>query len=239
MLVSFSDTHMTDGTFGETVSQEAFDLFADQIAELARKRRATEVRLVLLGDGLDLLRSNLWLQHPPKVRPWEPAGRAQEELVLKIVQNTLRHNRQALRHLADLPRRVAARTRLPREAICLEYVLGNHHWLLNRYSSVRKPITGAFDLHSRYVPNGFPLEVGEELADHPLRCEALRRLMEIDNVRPYASICSWVHEAIRQLGHDDGAVADAARTAIGRCALRFMKDAGLRRLLIWSPQGNN
>ncbi len=69
MLVFFSDIHLTDGTSGETINAGAFDIFADQVADLARKRKAKEVRLVLLGDGLDVIRSTRWLDDPKGPRP--------------------------------------------------------------------------------------------------------------------------------------------------------------------------
>ena len=81
MLVFFSDIHLTDGTSGETINEGAFELFADQLVDLADKRQARELRLVLLGDGLDIVRSSRWIG-PHAVRPWTPAGSNQEELTL-------------------------------------------------------------------------------------------------------------------------------------------------------------
>ncbi|MBN2584930.1 MAG: hypothetical protein JXL80_17835 [Planctomycetes bacterium] len=156
MLVLFSDIHLTDGTSGETINQEAFDLFADQVAELARKRRADEVRLVLLGDGLDLLRSSLWNRAADGVRPWSPPSARQQAIVAEITAAILRANRQAFDHLCDIPRRVSSRCRLSRSDVSLDYVVGNHDWLINRYASTRRLVAGRLDLHSRYVRHGFP-----------------------------------------------------------------------------------
>ena len=279
MLVLFSDIHLTDGTSGETINQEAFDLFADQVAELTRKRQANEVRLVLLGDGLDLVRSNRWGAGPDAVRPWSGPSRRQERTAGEITAAILDRNREALDHLADLPRRVAGRSRLRRADVTLEYVLGNHDWLINRYASTRKMVAGRLDLHSRYVQEGFPevfhssrqdydlvarhgdifdglnydagqgrdassigdaivvelldrfpIEVARELADHPSAQEILHRLKEIDNVRPYGQICSWVSETMRRLGRGDPRFTRAARTAMERCSRHFLENPQLRHL---------
>jgi len=279
MLVLFSDIHLTDGTSGETINQETFDLFADQVAELARKRDANEVRLVILGDGLDLIRSSLWNRGAGEVRPWSRAGREQERIVNEIVASILRRNREALDYLADTPRRVAGRSRLGRDNVTLEYVLGNHDWLVNRYRSTRKMVAGRLDLHSNYVRRGFPLvlhsprgqydlvarhgdvfdslnyntgrgrdassigdaivvelldrfpfEVTRELDGHPCSSDILLRLKEIDNVRPYGQIFSWVGETMRNLGRGDPRFTRAARVAMERCAKHFLGDPHLRAL---------
>ena len=108
MLVFLSDIHLTDGSSGETINAGAFDLFADQVAALARKRQATEVRVVLLGDGLDVIRSVRWLGTYVAVRPWSRASAEQESLLLEILGGILDYNREALTYLSDLPARVAA-----------------------------------------------------------------------------------------------------------------------------------
>ena len=69
MLIILSDLHLNDGTTGETLSPEAFALFADRLKELAitaswrsdgAYRPIERIDLVLLGDVLDLLHSSRW-----------------------------------------------------------------------------------------------------------------------------------------------------------------------------------
>ena len=61
MLIILSDLHLNDGTTGETLSPEAFALFADRLKELAitaswrsdgAYRPIERIDLVLLGDVL-------------------------------------------------------------------------------------------------------------------------------------------------------------------------------------------
>lgn len=104
MLVFFSDIHLTDGTSGETINAGAFDIFADQVADLARKRKAKEVRLVLLGDGLDVIRSTQWPEDPEGPRPWSEDSAAPKALTEAILQATLDANGKALDFLAGVSR---------------------------------------------------------------------------------------------------------------------------------------
>ena len=158
MLILFSDTHLTDGSSGETINQEAFDLFADQVADLARKRQAAEVRLVLLGDGLDVIRSSFWLDHPGGIRPWSAAGPAQERLTLAILGAIFRRNRESLAHLRELGRRVSSRSCVPQGRVTFDYLLGNHDWLINRYTSTRAAVARELGLAGHYVSGRFPTE---------------------------------------------------------------------------------
>jgi UDP-2,3-diacylglucosamine pyrophosphatase LpxH len=76
MLVIVSDLHFTDATAGKhNLPSEAFqEVFLSDIIELARKKRAKELKLLLLGDIPDLIRSEQWLTVPPANRPWGQNG---------------------------------------------------------------------------------------------------------------------------------------------------------------------
>jgi len=76
MLVLFSDIRLTDGSSGETINAEAFGQFADQVADLADRRGASHVRLVLLGDGLDIIRSTRWSEDSPACQGRRKRGRS-------------------------------------------------------------------------------------------------------------------------------------------------------------------
>ena len=67
MLVIISDLHLTDGTGAATISPGAFDIFAEQLHDLAASaswrvdgsyRPLERIDLVLLGDVLDVIRSS-------------------------------------------------------------------------------------------------------------------------------------------------------------------------------------
>lgn len=78
MLVVLSDLHFTDGTAGdhnlppETLSRV---ILSDWMT-LAARCRAVELRVVLLGDILDLVRTERWFDLPPEHRPWGREGLA-------------------------------------------------------------------------------------------------------------------------------------------------------------------
>jgi hypothetical protein len=72
MLVLVSDLHLTDERTARNVNPEAFKLFGAEVAATARKRGARETILVLLGDIIDLVRTDYWLRQrlAPDERPW-------------------------------------------------------------------------------------------------------------------------------------------------------------------------
>ncbi len=157
MLVFFSDIHMTDGTAAQNVNAGAFEMFADQVIELAQKREANEVRLVLLGDGFDVIRTSRWLDDEHGVRPWSPPSSEQEQTLLEILRDTVDRNRAGLDFLRALPRRVAERSKVPEERVTVDYVIGNHDWPIARYRSTREFAVRELGLPPEYVEHGFPL----------------------------------------------------------------------------------
>src|SRR6476620_9160538 len=76
MLVVVSDLHFLDETAGRhNPSAAAFEhVFFPHIVSLARKKRATEIKLVLLGDVFEFIRTEHWLETPPDDRPWGVNG---------------------------------------------------------------------------------------------------------------------------------------------------------------------
>jgi hypothetical protein len=77
MLVAISDLHFVDGTAGEhNLPYSAFSsVFLSDIAAAARAKKAREIRILLLGDVVDLIRSTVWLEADPEDRPWGANGR--------------------------------------------------------------------------------------------------------------------------------------------------------------------
>jgi UDP-2,3-diacylglucosamine pyrophosphatase LpxH len=81
MLVIISDLHFVDGTAGEhNLPVDAFrDVFFEDIIALAKDKNAKEVKLLLLGDIIDLIRSEQWFakrggQFDLADRPWGMRG---------------------------------------------------------------------------------------------------------------------------------------------------------------------
>jgi UDP-2,3-diacylglucosamine pyrophosphatase LpxH len=83
MLVVLSDLHFVDSTAGDhNLPVEAFaDVFLAQIAAMAAHKKAKEIRLLLLGDIPDLIRSAQWLDGDLSDlnRPWGANGRTDAE----------------------------------------------------------------------------------------------------------------------------------------------------------------
>ncbi|MDD5435547.1 MAG: hypothetical protein PH343_08965 [Nitrospira sp.] len=81
MLVVISDLHFTDGTAGEhNLPVSAFkNVFLADIVSLAKDNGAKEIKLLLLGDIVDLIRSEQWFSKdgqtfPVDERPWGSNG---------------------------------------------------------------------------------------------------------------------------------------------------------------------
>jgi UDP-2,3-diacylglucosamine pyrophosphatase LpxH len=280
MLVLFSDIHLTDGTSGETISAEAFGQFADQVAALAARRQASQVRIVLLGDGLDVIRSTQWLAYAPTCRPWSPAGGGQEAATLDILRAILARNRLALEHLRRMPARVAEAAGILPGRVRFDYILGNHDWLINRYPSCRSLVAEhlrlprlyvehrfptvfvspaeAYDVVARHgheydpqnynategpeasslgdavvveLVNRLPLALAHELAGDAACGEMLRRLKEMDNVRPYSHVPAWTLDALAKSVHNPHRLQAAARRAAQRCVDDFRRNPEFGRMI--------
>lgn len=143
MLVFLSDVHLTDGSSGETIKPSAFKLFADQQMKLADSvKPLNEIKIVLLGDIFDVIRSTQWLDSGVAVRPWDPVSGQQEDIVKKILQSILTINQQLLKSF-DTIREYAEERKVPFEIV---YIIGNHDWLINRYQSCRQMVSTALGI---------------------------------------------------------------------------------------------
>jgi UDP-2,3-diacylglucosamine pyrophosphatase LpxH len=155
MLVIISDTHLTDGTSGNTIRAGAFRIFAQELSDLAydaskradgRYEPIKELHLLLLGDILDVIRSTQWLDDP--VRPWDdPQSAAFTEKIAAITRKILSNNSESLAIFKSLkdgktitippatpegkPAEVGwnpdAEGRVPVE-VHTYYMVGNHDW---------------------------------------------------------------------------------------------------------------
>lgn len=140
MLTVASDFHLTDGTSGQTINQKAFEIFRQQIVNLAKARNARTFELVLLGDIFDVIRSEKWVES--KIRPWHEKSPAQEEVVSKIFESIIKQNAPGLKSLRKLVETMQERC----GKALLTYMMGNHDWIINRYRSTRKATREALGL---------------------------------------------------------------------------------------------
>lgn len=76
MLIALSDIHFCDGTVGEhNLRFSTFEsVFPSDVAGLAKENEAREVKILLLGDIIDVLRSSQWFDLDPADRPWGANG---------------------------------------------------------------------------------------------------------------------------------------------------------------------
>ncbi len=156
MLVFLSDVHLTDGSSGETIKPTAFRIFAENLRKLADSvTPLEEMRLVLLGDIFDIIRSAEWIADSVSVRPWDPAGPEQEAVVAKILLGITTNNRQALDELLTL-RAYAQGKNVLFEII---YIIGNHDWLINRYPGCIQMVQKALGIATGGPVSPFPTEL--------------------------------------------------------------------------------
>jgi UDP-2,3-diacylglucosamine pyrophosphatase LpxH len=83
VLVIVSDLHLTDGSTANNFNPQAFGILASEIQSAARERGAREVKLVLLGDVFDFVRTDYWHRNvSPDRRPW--GGKLDDETAMNV-----------------------------------------------------------------------------------------------------------------------------------------------------------
>lgn len=154
MLAVISDLHFVDGTAGEhDVRTSAFqDVFLSDIVALAQHVDAKEIKLLLLGDIVDLLRTRYWFDVPIADRPWGENGLSDlkqfdpergsetERHCLKILNNIITRNQATF----DLFKNF--KDNFKGVPVHLIYVPGNHDRLVNYYPSLRDNVGEALGL---------------------------------------------------------------------------------------------
>jgi UDP-2,3-diacylglucosamine pyrophosphatase LpxH len=162
MLVFLSDIHLTHGASGVTINSGAFNKFALYLEDMVDTAEARELEIVFLGDIFDVIRSDYWLRS--NIRPWSGANKKDgegkglknytKEIVKRICNNTT--NKESMEHLKGLKEKMKARG-VP---VTFTYIVGNHDWLINRYSEIRTKI-GKFlgvDNFNQYKSTPFSTE---------------------------------------------------------------------------------
>jgi hypothetical protein len=149
MIVIVSDLRLTDGSLGSSRSTAALEFFAERLGETAARastrldggyRPIETIELLFLGDVIDLMQSDLWLDHAE--RPWhDPHGPELFALFARIMGRILEHNAAALEivramaegtaigipFVSDSAGRVDAIHRRP-VSVRIHYMVGDCDW---------------------------------------------------------------------------------------------------------------
>lgn len=196
MLVIISDLHLTDGSSGEIISDSAFKLFKNRLSDMAYDaswrcdgtncaecrgdsncqkyyKPVESVDILLLGDILDMIRSEKWNDALETIMPWTKPR--QEEFfatINKIVTGILDFNKSSFEILKGISNndvkippqmRAAEMVRKPEEKMTyrtmgepvavkvnLYYMVGNHDWFFyikdERLNHIRNQVIDALGL---------------------------------------------------------------------------------------------
>jgi len=133
MLIVLSDLHLMDGSAGHHhLEARAFREAMDDLAETARRAKAQDVTIVLLGDIFDLIRTEMWFHVPEDLRPW--GANPSEQAAQSVFEAVVDRNKETFEILSgDL----VENFRFPVQPKIV-YIPGNHDRLCNLYPSLRK-----------------------------------------------------------------------------------------------------
>lgn len=182
MLIFISDLHFVDGSAGEhNIPYRAFDYFFEDLVAIAkqvkRKGKIEEIKMVLLGDIFDLLRTEEWFEPITEdQRPW--GSKEQQEKIgghaLAILNKVVGHKNEAKgvdnARALDLIRTglldLKEQCKLDFTPM-LEYIPGNHDRLVNKpeYGKLRRRVReclglGAADPEEQFLHHFFDPDYG-------------------------------------------------------------------------------
>jgi UDP-2,3-diacylglucosamine pyrophosphatase LpxH len=150
MLVIASDIHLTDDSSGKTINPGAFRKFAIYLKDMVQTAKAKEVEIVLLGDIIDLIRSDYWLRS--NIRPWSKStdkdgeGQGLKDYTVKILDKISKkaNNKKSMTYIEEF------REEMKSEEVStkITYIVGNHDWLVNRYPESRKKVAKFLGIHN-------------------------------------------------------------------------------------------
>jgi len=151
MISIISDIHLSDGTTSFNVHKEAFlNVFKNNILNEVKDNEAKELKIILLGDIIDFVRTDYWLRILKDERPWnapkhklDPTSAMNPDsgLMLKhysaVLNSIFAHEStigffQALNEIKD-----TIGGSIPVE---IHYVVGNHDRILNCLPSLQDAI---------------------------------------------------------------------------------------------------
>ena len=165
MISIISDIHLTDGTSGKTMNYKAFNIYKNNLQQLLSKSddENTELTIVLLGDILDLIRSELWLEN--NVRPWDNYNNDNYfQTVNEITDNIIKNNLDTCNVFNELKNKLFVKGK--KVKVNIYYMVGNHDWMFfideEKYHSIRKKVCDAFHLSNDFT-KPFPFNTEEDL----------------------------------------------------------------------------
>ncbi|MEP6687693.1 MAG: hypothetical protein ABJC36_05040, partial [Gemmatimonadales bacterium] len=212
MLVLVSDLHITDETAANNVNPEAFELLGAEIVDAAARRGAREIHVVLLGDILDLVRSDYWHRRaiPMAQRPW--GGVLDPRTGMNADRAVVEPQFQAvLAAVLATPTAAALRTMLASLSTgpipCrATYVIGNHERVMWNFPSLREaaraslPQVTAFAAAVESPEYGILARHGHEWDEHThgwrFRRDVLVPAEPIDRFAPEAYEVMAIGEAV-------------------------------------------
>lgn len=169
MLSIISDIHLTDGSSGKTINHRAFNIYKNNLEVLVAKsdhieNETPELNIVLLGDILDIIRSETWLEN--KIRPWNDfTSDRYFDTVEEITDKIIAHNKQTCEVFNDLKNNFFIGGK--KIVVNIFYMIGNHDWMFciadARYNSIRKKVCQAFQLSNDFT-KPFPFNAAENIA---------------------------------------------------------------------------
>jgi len=190
MFVIISDLHLTDGTSGELIDEKAFRIFRNRVSDMAYdaswrigndrsdKKHGDylpieQLDILLLGDIIDMIRSEKWNNQPEVNMPWtKKRGDDFFAQLGSIVDGVLANNSKSfsiLKNIATDGIKIPASMRILSEQEKLDkqigseasaekavvkvniyYMVGNHDWFLYiidpRMNAIRNRIIDALGL---------------------------------------------------------------------------------------------
>ena len=182
MLVALSDLHLTDGTTASDISPDAFAILEQELLTAATQRGAREIHLVLVGDILDLVRTDYWHRRekegtlPVAARPWN--GALDPATGMNPSPDTERQFQDILRGILAQPSAksllwVINRLRAGSRPLRVTYVIGNHDRVLHNFPSLQGMILAdvpgvsfTFSSRLREPAYGVLARHGHEWDDH-------------------------------------------------------------------------
>ncbi len=230
MLVIVSDLHLKDGTSGSSITPDAFRVFAERLRSMAyraswradgRYRPIDSFHLLLMGDVLDLIRTERWLikadGSEETLRPWDdPTSEAYTTKIAEITDAVLQHNRQGLSLLRKISAGELIRLPMARHdgqpdpqgerkpvKVHIYYMTGNHDWFFHlpgeAYNAIRARVIEAMGLSNPLEPFPYELEEAPWLAELLARHHVYARHGDIFDALNYHA----------SLGRDHATVGDA------------------------------
>ncbi|MEH7094147.1 hypothetical protein [Neobacillus vireti] len=166
MLIFISDLHLSDQTAGRHQLESA--TFRDIFRELAYqakeavspfKPQEQDLKIILLGDIFDLIRTELWFTQKDtsevinlKDRPWGNPSEKTEEIAADILNKIIKENKEIFSILSGKEWETLGFPKKPE----IIYIQGNHDRLCNVYPSLRKTVIDLLGLQDHMPIEPFP-----------------------------------------------------------------------------------